>query len=382
MKILLVSMTPSHPVTSGNRKWILAQSQYLEEKGNNVYFLYVSCPVLFKHNCESDIISIMEKRWKDHLLVYKAGILSRVKISLSYKLRKLLFRGYHTADDLCPISLPSYIKQLNSHYKFDACIVNYYWLTKVLIGLPVSRRALNTHDSFSYKDFLGGKYAWMSTTPNEEAKALQRCNFVFALQKTESYFFQHLSPNSKILDVYCFLKSQSNPIVDNHNILFLSGDNDYNINGLKWFIMEVFPNLVSEYGDAQLVVGGAISKTAELMNCNNMKIIGLIDNPDKFFSLGDVCINPTYQGTGLKIKTFESIAYNKVTITRMHSTEGIFEPENAPILSSDSPEEWILFFRKVWNSKPYIADCKSRDIQYIEKLNKYIDGQYDIFLNQ
>ena len=146
--------------------------------------------------------------------------------------------------------------------------------------------------------------------------------------------------------------------------------------------MEVFPNLVSEYGDAQLVVGGAISKMAELMNCNNMKILGLIDNPDKFFSLGDVCINPTYQGTGLKIKTFESIAYNKVTITRMHSTEGIFEPENAPILSSDSPEEWILFFRKVWNSKSYIADCKSRDIQYIEKLNKYIDGQYDIFLNQ
>lgn len=379
MKILIVSMTPSSPITSGNRKWIVSQAQFLKERGHNVYFLYVSCPVLFKQNSESHVISEMKTQWGNNLIVYKAGILSRIKLSLSYKMRKLLSKGYHTCDDLCPFSLPLFVKRLQKNKDFDACVVNYYWLTKIFDNLVISKKVLNTHDCFSYKDMHAGKYAWMTTTPNEEAKAMQRCNYIFALQETEAHFFQHLSPKSHVLDVFCFFKFIETPIVGNHNILFLSGNNQYNINGLDWFMQQVFPQLIKKYPDAKLVVGGAISEYARGLSCDNIQILGFVDAPIHFFMLGDVYINPTYEGTGLKIKTFESISFDKITVTRIHSTEGIYLPHSAPILASDNPEQWIYFFEQIWENNELISIIKKKNKEYMHALNQHIDEQYSKF---
>lgn len=372
-------MTPSHPITSGNRKWIYAQAQYLKKRGHDLYYLYISCPVLLKDNNDDEAISCMKDFWEDHLIIYRAGFFSRIKLTLSYKLRKTIWRGYHSADDLCPISLPAFVKRLHYTHRFDGCIVNYYWLTKIFKELPIEKKAINTHDCFSYKDILCGKYAWMTTSPNEEGKALQRCNYIFALQKNEALFFKHLSPKSKVLDVYCFFENVETPFTGNHNILFLSSDNQFNKNGLKWFLDEVFSLLLKEYSDATLIIGGSISESARAMNRQNVQTIGLVENQKQFYSLGDVCINPTYEGTGLKIKTFESVSYGKVTIARVHSTDGIYDTEKSPILASDSQEDWISFFEKLWNNPDYIKDLKNQDRDYIDRMNKYLDEQYNIF---
>ena len=374
-------MTPSHPITSGNRKWIFEQVKYLMDRRNEVFFLYVSCPVLFKTNNDLDSISQMKTFWGEHLIVYKAGIMSRMKLTFSYKFRKLFNNGYHTVDDLCPMTLPKYVRSLQQSYKFDACIVNYYWLTKVFDKLILPKKALNTHDCFSYRDINGGKYAWMTTTPNEEAKAMQRCNYIFALQEIEAHFFKYLAPRSQVLDVYCFFKYVPSQVVDNHNILLLSSNNQYNINGLYWFTNEVFPFLIEKFPDAKLIVGGSISETAIKVQNKSIEIKGYVDNPVNFFLLGDVCINPTYEGTGLKVKTLESIAYDKVTITRKHSIEGIFKPNETPILSSDSAKDWIMYFETIWNDVTLITNKKEENRCYIEKMNNYIDTQYDTFFS-
>ena len=374
-------MTPSHPITSGNRKWIFEQVKYLMDRRNEVFFLYVSCPVLFKTNNDLDSISQMKTFWGEHLIVYKAGIMSRMKLTFSYKFRKLFNNGYHTVDDLCPVTLPKYVRSLQQSYKFDACIVNYYWLTKVFDKLVISKKALNTHDCFSYRDINGGKYAWMTTTPNEEAKAMQRCNYVFALQEIEAHFFKHLGPRCKVLDVFCFFKYIPSPVIGNHNILLLSSNNQYNKNGLLWFINEVYPHLIDLFPDVKLVVGGSISETAKTLKEFDIEIKGYVDDPVQFFSLGDVCINPTFEGTGLKIKTLESVAYDKVTIARNHSIEGIYKQDDAPILASDSVKDWVMFFEKIWSDAKYIKNKKEENQSYLDKMNKYIDTQYDIFFN-
>ena len=373
-------MTPTHPVTSGNRKWVLAQSQYLKEKGHDIDFLYVSCPILMKPNSEEDIIYRMKEYWDDHLIVCKCNIVSRLKLTLSYTLRKIFCKGYHTVDDLCPVELPSFVRLLQQRKNYDACIVNYYWLTKVFERLSVAKKAINTHDCFTYKDIVCGKYAWMTTMPNQEAKAMQRCNYIFALQKNEAIYFSFLSPKSKVLDVYCFLKYQETPYIGNHVIVFLSSNNQFNINGLTWFVNEVFLRIIERYPDAMLTIGGSISETAKKMQIPNTQILGFVENEKDFYSLGDVCINPTYEGTGLKIKTFESVAFGKLTIARTHSTHGIYNPEKSPVLASDSPNDWLDFFSQLWEHSDYAKSLKALDKSYIEQMNRYIDEQYNLFV--
>ena len=72
---------------------------------------------------------------------------------------------------------------------------------------------------------------YLNLTPNEEAKALQRSHHVFALQSIEQHYFQKLSPKSIVYDVYCNYKYHPSPVIGNHSILFLSGSNQFNING-------------------------------------------------------------------------------------------------------------------------------------------------------
>lgn len=380
MKILLVSTVPSPPITSGNRKWIMSQAEFFINAGCDVYFLYVSYKVVLRKNNEADYILEMQRFWGDHLYVYKADLFSRIWLSLNNRFINKFRKGYHTADDNYPPFLGRYVKRINDEHDFDICIVNYYWLTKLFEEVKFRKTGINTHDRFSYKDILGGEKAWMTTTPNEEAKALQRCAYIFALQDSEGCFFRYLSPKSIVLVVYCFYKFYKTPIIGNHNILLLSGNNQYNLNGLRWFLKKVFPKLLKMYPDAKLVLGGSISKCASFMDNPNIIKTGWVDNPIDFFSLGDIFINPTYEGTGLKIKTFESISYNKITIARTHSTEGIFNLNNAPILASDDPEKWLVFISKTWEENGFMKKIKKENESYINKMNQYIEKQYNIIL--
>lgn len=87
-----------------------------------------------------------------------------------------------------------------------------------------------------------------------------------------------------------------------------------------------------------------------------------------FYSKGDVVINPTFQGTGLKIKTFESISYDKISMCHPHSKIGIFDPYTAPLFSSKEPSEWVNYLIEVWNSKKRILEIKNNNKDYILRM--------------
>ena len=116
-----------------------------------------------------------------------------------------------------------------------------------------------------------------------------------------------------------------------------------NVNGLTWFVDNVFPLILRDYPDCRLKVGGSLCKAIQnSFSHPNIDLIGFVDNAADLYELGDIAINPVYQGTGLKIKTFESIAYNKITMVHPHSMNGIFDKGNAPLFASDKPFELSL----------------------------------------
>jgi hypothetical protein len=97
--------------------------------------------------------------------------------------------------------------------------------------------------------------------------------------------------------------------------------------------------------------------------------------------LGDVVINPTYQGTGLKIKTFEAIAYDKVLLTHPHSMTGIYEKNNAPIFASASAEDWVSFLDTVWGNVNTIVKIKEHNKKYLCAMNGFIAKEYQRFFD-
>lgn len=379
MKILLVSTTPTHPVNAGNSYWALSQAEYLKKQGHDVYFLYVKMDSA--RHYENGIDEELCTYWGKRLFVYEQGLIGRIVFTIKCKSREIFFHGKYKCDTLYPRGLGEFVRKLHKQYQFDACIINYYWLTKLFDEVKFPKTAINTHDCFSFKSMHGGKNAWMDTTPNEEAKGLQRCDYIFALQDDEATFFSKLAPLSKVLQVYCFFQFHETPICDTHNLLYISSANPYNVNGLQWFLNDVLPVIKNAVPDIKLIVGGSICKVLTDIHDENVELVGYVDDLQEFFSQGDVVINPCFEGTGLKIKTFEGVSWGKVVMAHPHSAEGIFKKEEAPIYVSNVPGQWKDHLVEVFNNSSLRKSIKERDRQYIAQMNQFIAQEYASFLS-
>lgn len=383
MRILIISKRPTHPTDSGSRRFILNQVELFKRMGHDVHYLYIHEEWHPSKWGNKDCINQTQSFWGDKFHLRHVTILTILWYYALIGLRVLIRKGNQKADDTYPLFLSNEVNRLDAHYHFDCCIVNYYDLSKVLAKIKIPLKALTTHDYYSYKCLLMGKrYVKSSTDANEEAKAMQRCPNIFALNTEEAIFFSKLSPNSKIYNVFSIFEYKRSPIVGNKVLLFLSGSNDYNIKAIYWFLDEIMPEIIKKHPDAKIKIGGSICKTIKDFEHNpNVELVGLVDDADAFYNSADIFINPTFIGSGLKIKTFESIAYDKVTMAHPHSAVGIFKPESAPIFLSSVAREWADYLDLIWGNPGYIEVIKRRNEKYMKEMMAFVESEYHRFFS-
>ena len=376
MKILIVSTCPTHPVTAGNRKGILNQVEILRNLGNEVYFFYIHISPLRISKDQGGNLNELRNYWGDSLFIWKMTRMIHLYQMLLQKFRRIFNNSYLKVDDLYPQAITKKINQLNSAYQFDCCIVNYYFLSKLFTKSQFPIKALFTHDYFAYKNLLVGmNNIGYNTTAHEEAKALQRSPNILSVNSDESVYFSKLSPQSNIYNIFSHYTYHPLKYVGNKKILFFSGNNIFNINGIKWFIDNIYPHLKKDDPNIELVIGGSICNSINI-NCNGISLYGLVDNPETFYSIGDIVINPTSEGTGLKIKTFEAISYNRVVIAHPHSVEGIYKPEVAPVLVAKNDLEWIDYIKNTIQNEMVINKQMSINRRYLDEMNSYVELEY------
>ena len=381
MKILIVSKCPTHPTDAGNRWWILSQAEMFMSLGHEVHFLYIN-EMPLKRDTAPYIESLdkTSRYWGDRFHLLQVGRLEKAKFNITRIFRKKFFHSHWGIDDQYPAGLDKMVNELDAQYHFDACIINYWYLSRLFENIRIPKKAIATHDAIAYKDLKIGMPT-MCITADTEAKAMQRCPHIFALQEQEADYFQLLSPKSKVYNLYGKYEHHAQPVAGNHKMVFLSGNNEFNQNGIKWFLKEVFPVIRKSFPDAELLVGGSICKVLpSLGDIEGVRALGYIDDPAEFYAQADVAINPVFQGTGLKIKTFESISFDKVTLVHPHSMAGVFRKDDAPLFASDKPEQWVEYLKRIWNCTDEIKAIKQKNKEYLEAMNEFIISEYKRFL--
>lgn len=385
MKILIVSKIPTHPTNEGNRWGILTQADILQKLGNEVHFLYVYAKTLQRKEVQSNIYGLHKTKnyWGDCYHQYTVPLFE--KIIFAIKKRIFAFLNIRPkCDSYYPMFLGNYVRKLDKIEHFDVCIVNYFYLTKLFEQINIPKKAFFTHDNYTYKDLAlccEIRNTDVTIDAIQSAKSLQRSPHIFAVQDQEKIFFQMLSPKSRVYTIYSKYDYHSQTCVGNHGILFLSGSNKYNILGLKWFINDIFPLIVEKWADAKLFIGGSICNAIkEDIHNDNVIICGYIDDMSAFYRQGDVAINPVYLGTGIKIKTFEALSYDKVTLVHPHSMAGVYKKNEAPLFASEKPEQWVRFLETVWDNPKRIEEIKKHNAAYMKEMNEFIVNEYKRFL--
>ena len=373
-KILVVSHVYTHPTNVGNKRYILDYCKALKDRGAEVYFLYIG-----KGNIEEE--QKTREAWNGKAYFIH---LSQFDVfygrCLKYFHKKILKRVM--LDYLfVKFGINNQIHKIENEIAPDTVIVNYYWLSKALKLSKAKKRVIATHDCFTNKfERLGIQD--LSMTPCLEQKYLRRSNMIMSIQENESIFFRFLAPHIPCITVYPPLTFTKQDVVDNKNILYIASNNQLNKEGLVWFIDNIFPQVVALYPQYTLLIGGKISDAMkEYSNNPNVKILGMVDNIVEFYKQGNIVVNPTLKGTGLKIKTIEAISYGKLVITSKHSSEGLYDNKDIPTFVGASASDFVEIFKRIETEGKKIFEFQQlRCSKYIKDVNEYTNKAIDKLL--
>ena len=367
-KVLVVSSVQSPPIQAGNQKCIYEYCELLKSIGLDVYFLYVEG----REKADKSL----KVYWGNKLFVYRRNFIFDIPKRAFILLRKAV-TGYNNIDDLYPIGLTRYVGKLQNNFCFDYIIINYLTLSKLFASNLSCKKILYAHDCLSFKKLrLGVKHFWIDLSPNQEAKGLQRSDIVLSIQENESIYFKYLHPKGEVITVYSNFNIKQQAITGNKKILFLSGKSALNVNGINYFLTKVFPLVLEKEPDAELIIGGSICDVLPESDNRNVKIVGRVASEESFYGMGDIAINPIYQGTGLKIKTFEALSYGKVTVVHPHSAEGVYKPQEAPIFMGSTPQDFAVHLIKALSDIEMRKIYSHKSVTYIQTLNQFIEQQY------
>ncbi len=129
----------------------------------------------------------------------------------------------------------------------------------------------------------------------------------------------------------------------NNNTLFYIGALDWlpNLQGLDWFLKNVWSKVHAKFPDVQFHVAGRnMPESFRSSNYPGVLFHGEVENAKAFMETYDIMVVPLFAGSGVRIKIIEGMAMGKPIITTGVGIEGIECNLGQDTLVADSPEQF------------------------------------------
>jgi glycosyltransferase involved in cell wall biosynthesis len=230
-----------------------------------------------------------------------------------------------------PKGLDDFVAQLVARYPCRAVIVEYIWLYPAARKLrPGVLRLLDTHDiqHRRLKEFASRGMAFpLKITREEEARIFNEFDAVIAIQSAEAKDIKKMCPTQTILTVGSMgsYSRECPTSVVSGRVLYVGGFNGANIDGLRRFLTSIWPRISQEYMGAHLHVCGYVYRAFLGKEYDRVKFLGHLEVIESEYAEAAVVINPSWIGTGLKIKSVESLARGKPLVTTHKGVEGLHD---------------------------------------------------------
>lgn len=177
--------------------------------------------------------------------------------------------------------------------------------------------------------------------------------------------------------------------VSNNSLYFIGGlDWLPNVEGLNWFIENVFPAIQQQFPNVVLHIAGR-NGSSEWLTINNKQIIyhGEVEDATQYASNKFICIVPLLSGSGMKIKIIEAMHLSKPVITTRKGATGMPDGTAEHIYIADDAGEFIeqikmlltnpeIGFRKGVDAQNFVAknlnhnEIAARLLQFYQTLPK------------
>ncbi len=196
------------------------------------------------------------------------------------------------------------------------------------------------------------KYLYLLDQSNliqyEETLLLKKLDAFFTISEVDTNRAKELNPSANIKNALGGVDTTNWKInldrKKNFTIVLATNYNwIHNVNGLKWFLDEVFPIIVNTIPKVVFKIIGVnppewLSKYKDKFK--NINVMGLVDNIYEEVSAASVCISPLFVGSGIRIKILESLSCGVPVVSTKVGAEGIIADEEKGLFVHDEPKEF------------------------------------------
>ncbi len=314
ISVLVLTPTPTHPPVQGNRQRVFDICRAMQSMGANITLLYYAADGLDAVDAQR-----MKESWSNLEVVFPRGFVPRHSLA-----------RYPAIDDWYDESISVAAQRLASQSRFDVCIANYVWCSKILDVLPRSVvRVIDTHDVFGGRADrfaeIGLAPQWFHTSAAEEGKGLDRADHVLAIQDVEADSLRART-NSEIrtigfLSAPNYLAPSKGKRGQVLRAGYLGSANPFNVSSILAFGRALRGAQSSGLGFDVHLAGAICDAVSESQH--RFVTHGMVNSPAEFYRSVDVVINPMLGGTGLKIKSLEALSFGKPLVATRDAMTGI-----------------------------------------------------------
>jgi glycosyltransferase involved in cell wall biosynthesis len=179
-----------------------------------------------------------------------------------------------------------------------------------------------------------------------ELNALQKADFITSISSKDIEQFKADLPDASF-----FLSTAGADIKENPSLVRKSGTilavSNWrwkpNLDGLRWFLNEVWPSVIRNYPEVRLKVAGEGLSDSFTNNYHskNVDFLGFVDDIDTLRLTSSIFVAPLLSGSGMKLKVLEALAAGLPTVTTDFGAQGIDMVDGTHYLHADTSNQFI-----------------------------------------
>ncbi|MFN4234476.1 MAG: glycosyltransferase family 4 protein [Bacteroidia bacterium] len=221
-----------------------------------------------------------------------------------------------------------------------------------------------------------------------ELKSFSMADGIISISSSDSNFIQQSGIKTKLITVPVGITEKEFQ-ENTSNSIYHIGAMDWqpNVEGLNWFLENVWSLVLDKKTGAELHLAGRNMPKEKYSNYKNVIVYGEVENSEKFAADKGIMIIPVHRASGIRIKLAEAMMMGKAIVSTSIGASGIENLSNKEILIADNAfdfAEKILLLLENENLKNEISkNAHHFALQHFEqdKCSQKIIDFYNKILN-
>ena len=182
----------------------------------------------------------------------------------------------------------------------------------------------------------------------KELQILNNYDVILAITQYEAEIIRHQGHNN-VIHIPVTYEITNNENKYDGPVVFVAGQNAFNIQGYFYFVNKVLPLILQEVPTFRVQIIGSLTKS-KFRSRTGAELLGYVDDLDKFYNGARFFICPVIGGTGQQIKIIEAMAHGLPVVATSYSakTSPIIHGVNGYI--AKTPVEFKDFCVRLWQN--------------------------------